>query len=248
MRIRRRPGRRRGPTASTAVQARPVAQQISAGERSDQHAHEVSGEHRGGHRQGQGARIASSPDREQCHGQQHCDGRERGGQRRQRLPRSCPRERPPLRAAPAMQAPVYRLEDDDRDVDERPHRQHETAEGERVQRLPRRVEDDEDDRERDGNGEGGDEDRRADSAETAGSPARSGQRLDDLLLETVVARANERRLVEDRFDFHARRQVLQRRDGLLDCRDDVQGVAARNAQNVEVDGVLAVDRDRLRLR
>ena len=45
-----------------------------------------------------------------------------------------------------------RLEHHDRVVDEAPHREGETAEGERVERLPRRVEDDERDGERERNG------------------------------------------------------------------------------------------------
>src|SRR5262249_37588106 len=73
------------------------------------------------------------------------------------------------------------------------------------------------------------------------------ERLNDLLPEAVVRRADERRLVEDRLHLHPRRQVLQVLDDLLHRIDDVQGVPARDAEDVEVDGVLAVHAHRLGL-
>ena len=73
------------------------------------------------------------------------------------------------------------------------------------------------------------------------------QRLHDLPLEAAVGGAHERRLVEDRLDLEAGRQVLQVAHGLLDRVDDLERVAARDAQHVQVDGVVAVDGDRLRL-
>ena len=69
----------------------------------------------------------------------------------------------------------------------------------------------------------------------------------DLLLEPVVRAANEDRLVEVDLRLHPRRQIAQALDDLLDRVDDLDRVAAGDAQHVQEHGVLAVDGDRLRL-
>ncbi len=76
--------------------------------------------------------------------------------------------------------PVDRLEHDDRVVDEPPHGERQPAEREGVQRLTRRVEDDERDRERERDGDRDDE-RAADALEEEqDDDADEDERLDDL--------------------------------------------------------------------
>ena len=153
-----------------------------------------------------------------------------------------PFERRLRRAHPHALVAMDRLEHDDGVVDEAPHRERQPAERERVERLPGRVEDDERDRERERNRDRDDE-RAADALEEEQDDERDeDERLDDLLLEPVVGAAHERRLIEVDLRLHARRQVLQALDDLLHRVDDLDRVAARDAQDVEVDGVLAVDR------
>ena len=144
--------------------------------------------------------------------------------------------------------PVDRLQHHHRVVDQPAHGQGQAAQGEGVERLARGVED-----ERVMANDSGMATETISVPRTLCRNSRmtSGdedQGLDDLLLEAVVGGAHEGGLVEDRRG--PRRpggRSLQVCDGLLDGVDDLDGVAAGDAQHVQVDRVLAVDRDRLRL-
>ena len=120
----------------------------------------------------------------------------------------------PRSAASRLSSPhalmaVDRLEHDHRVVDQAPHRQRQAPQGERVQRLARRVEDDQRDREGERNRDRDDE-RAAHALEKEqDDDPDEDERLDDLLLQAVVGGAHERRLVEVRLDRHAGRQVVQ---------------------------------------
>ena len=76
--------------------------------------------------------------------------------------------------------------------------------------------------------------------------AMSTQGLQHLALQPRVRRLDEGGLVEDRFDDHPRGQIPQSGDDLLHGVDDLERVAAGDSQDVQVDGVLTVDRDGLR--
>ena len=138
------------------------------------------------------------------------------------------------------------LEHDDRIVDEPSHRERQSAEGEGVERLPRRVEGDERDRERERDRDRDDE-RAAQTLEEQENDERDeDERLKHLALEARIRGLHVRRFVEHRLDDHSRGKVLEPGDHLLRFLDDLERVASRHAEDVQVDRVLAVHRHRLR--
>jgi hypothetical protein len=74
------------------------------------------------------------------------------------------------------------------------------------------------------------------------------ERLHNLLLQAVVGVANECGLVENGLHLHAGRQILQAANDLLYGIDDFQGVAARDAQHIQIHGVVPIHCHGLRFR
>ena len=160
------------------------------------HAHEVRRHHRDGDGERERREELLREPSEQEHGEEHGHRRQRRREHGQR-DRVGALERGFSATCPALMA-VDRLEHDDGVVDEAPHREREPAERERVERLPGRVQDDERDRERQRDRDRDDQ-RAADALqEDEDDEGDQDERLDDLLLQAVVGRPNEGRLIEVR--------------------------------------------------
>ncbi len=223
-----------------------VLEKVVARDGRDADRNEVRRGHRDGDRERERREELLREACEEQHRQEHRHRRERRGEHGERHGVRPVERRTEIGLSHALMA-VDRLEHDDCVVHQPSHRERQPAERERVERLPRCIEDDERDRERQRDRDRHDG-RAADALEKDEDDDRDeDEGLDHLAAEPVVARSDEGRLVEHRLDLHAGREILQVRDGLVHRVDDLERVSARDAKHVEVDGVHPADRDRLGL-
>ena len=222
-----------------------VTEEMATRHGGDGHADKVRRDHRHGDRECERREELLREPSEEKDGHEYGHRRERRRKHGQRH-RVRPLERSLSRTHPHALVPVDGLQDDDRVVDEPAHRERETAEGERVQRLAAGIQDDQRDGERQGNGDRNDN-RAAQALEKdEDDEADQDESLNDLLLQAVIRRANEGRLIEDGFHLHSGRQVVEPLDHSLHGIHDFDRVTPRDTKDVEIDSVLPVDGDRLR--